>query len=143
MRRPQILLLALLLAATACGGDSDDGPSGDGGDSDNGGTTSSNTDSDGFDSGFGESDLPAGFPGELIPPSYSSGAILENAGQEIVAFRSGLTFDDAVAHYTDILGEGLVIEAGDRQAMWLDGPGWALALFGEDPLEITMTRNDG
>jgi len=145
MKRIRIVLVALLIAVTACGGDSDDdaGGGGDGGSDTT--SESSGGDATGFDSGFGEGDLPAGFPSDLIPPSFSSGQILDISGQEVVAFRSEQSFDDALEHFTGVLGEGQLIEAGDsRQAQWLSGPGWAVALFvtGESPLEITMTKTE-
>ena len=144
MKRGRFILLALLIAVSACGGDSDDAAGGDGGSSDGGGT-SSEVDDLGADTGFGVEDLPAEFPSELIPPSFSSGRLDVLPGQEteVVAFFSEQSFDDALEHYTGLLGEGQLIEAGgSRQAQWLDGPDWAVALFvtGDDPLLITFSQ---
>jgi len=133
MKRGRLVLLALLIVLSACGGGSDDESGGDAGNTGTGGDggTSSEVDDLGYDSSFGEEDLPAGFPSELIPPSFSSGRVgLPGVDTQVVAFLSQQSFDDALEHYTGLLGEGQLIEAGgSRQAQWLTGVEWGVALF--------------
>ncbi len=147
MKPGRLILLALLIVVSACGGGSDDDSGGDGGDTGTGsnGGTSSEVDDLGYDSSFGEENLPAGFPSELIPTSFSAGQVSTPPGldTQVVAFLSEQSFDDALEHYTGLLGEGQLIEAGgSRQAQWLTGPDWGVALFdeGEGPLVITFSE---
>jgi hypothetical protein len=144
MKRCRVTLLAVLIAFAACGGDADDsGSDGVNDDAATGGGNSSEVGDAGFDTGFDEGNLPAGFPSELIPPSYTSGQILNMGELEVIAFNSEQSFDDALAHYTGLLGDGQLIEAGgSRQAQWLEGPDWAVALFksADEPLQISFTE---
>lgn len=140
MKRFLALALALVLTVTACGGDGDaDNGSGNGGDG-NGG---SQIDDAGFDTGFGSDDLPAGFPSQLVPPSFISGQFFELGESQSVLFRSEMSFDDAVDFYNGVMGvDGIVVGDGqERLASWTELiDGWGVGLIGTDPLEIGLSK---
>lgn len=136
------VVAALVLVLAACGGDGADG--GDGGDP---GAILLDDDSSSSGAGdgetildpqlvaeFDEADLPPEFDRQWIPPNYEEGAITDFAGIRGVTFAGGFTYDEAIAHYTDLLGPPAfeVGETPERLAQWMDG----LGIYGMQVVEF-------
>ena len=98
-------------------------------------------DFDDFDSGsasfaapndFDESQLPADFPRDLIPPDYQTGNYIELGSVATASFESGTPIAETVEHYTALVGEpSLDNESADaeRTAQWDVSP-WVLSAVG-------------
>lgn len=81
---------------------------------------------------FDESQLPADFPNNLIPPDYHTGNYIELGSVATGSFETGASVANTVEHYTDLLGApGLdnTSTDGERTAQW-DASPWTLSVVG-------------
>lgn len=85
------------------------------------------------------SDLPEGFPAELVPPSVTETTTLLSVpdGPFGVIFETSASFEDTVTFYVGVLGESdLVFDEGGRNATWIRTLGTSITT-------ITVAESDG
>ncbi len=81
---------------------------------------------------FDESQLPADFPNNLIPPGYRTGNYMELGSIATGSFESNASVADTVEHYTGLLGAPRLDNTsadGERTAQWDVSP-WTLSVIG-------------
>ena len=97
------------------------------------------------DPSFDESQLPIGFPKDLIPDEYSSGSFTALGQVEGAVFENSAPVDMTIAHYTEVLGEPTISVDDDereKSAQWHTKP-WMVAVLGNDSESIvSFTRID-
>lgn len=136
MRHLKAVALALILVAAACGGGDDDGAGGGGG----GGDAGSGNDPSIMSTNFDVDALPANFPSELVPPSWTAGQATDLLGPFVVNFESDMEFTDAVAYYEAIFGPVSVVgDPGEQLAQWTGDPTWIVSILDGDPVLIGFT----
>lgn len=148
VKRFVMVLMVAGLVATACGSGDDDDGGGDDSDVAVDDNDSGDDDGSGFDeitgqgSDFDLSSLPDNFPSELVPPNWDTGQYSDITGYPTVTFESSMSFDDAIAHYDAVYGEGIVVgnDPGERLAQWTRNPPWIVSVFEGDPMMIGITE---
>lgn len=95
------------------------------------------------DTSFDESQLPAGFPKDLIPAEYVSGTFTVLGQVEGAVFENSTPVDETIEHYTEVLGEPTISvddDAREKSAQWHTKP-WAVGVLGNDSESIvSFTR---
>lgn len=94
---------------------------------------------------FDESQLPADFPNNLIPPGYHTGNYMELGAVATGSFESDAPVADTVEHYTGLLGEPRLDNTsadGERAAQWDTSP-WTLSVIGNDGESIVGLSRTG
>lgn len=142
-----ILLCAMSCALLACGGD--DAPevaersAGVAQTSGGGAPAASESSFTVDDMSFDESQLPEGFPKDLIPAEYDTGSYTSLGQVDGAVFENGTPVDETIAHYTEVLGEPTInVDDGGREksAQWHTKP-WAVGVLGNDRESIvSFTR---
>lgn len=126
------MMVALALVAVACGG-GDDVVLDDSGE----GESSAILNPD-----FSTADLPGDFPDDLIAPEIIAGEVGILGEVETVSFETTLSYDEAVAFYTDALGEPTFEggDAGGRLASWTNQGTWVVQVLDTSPVTIGVVR---
>lgn len=130
-------MVVLALVAISCGG-GDDAESGDADSGSNGESSSGGI----LPSGFSTSDLPDDFPDDLVIPDILGGEVVDLAGLEVATLETSLSYDEAIAFYTDALGAP-TFEGGDadgRLGSWTNHGAWAVQVLDTDPTTVGVTR---
>ncbi len=135
-QRSTALVVVLLIVSTGCSsGDADDGSPAPG---DEQTTEDVGTQTD-MDPGFDAGSLPADFPTELIPDSFTAGMYAELGSVRSVNFESSSSFDGVIAEYSVKIGEEPIIVQGDeRLASWTVDI-WAVSVIEGAPIVIAIS----
>lgn len=95
-----------------------------------------------MDPNFDAGSLPADFPTNLVPDSFTAGMYSEIGTVRGVNFESARSFDEVVAEFTSKIGaEPTIVEGEVRLASWLVD-NWAISVFDSTPTLIGVATTE-